>query len=75
MEVNEGKRGLITKNQAGKDRFRVPAFQLIPLSRRLKMWILQWRFARVSKHIRKERAVDYHPDGTGGRMKTQPSEL
>jgi len=76
MEVTKVKEGDAPKIRREKIGFVFQRFNLIPTLTALENVDIAMRFARVSKHIRKERAIELLAQmGLGGRMKHKPSEL
>ncbi len=76
MEVTKVKEGDAPKIRREKIGFVFQRFNLIPTLTALENVDIAMRFARVSKHKRKDRAVELLAQmGLGGRMKHKPSEL
>ncbi|HEY9205528.1 MAG TPA: ABC transporter ATP-binding protein [Candidatus Methanoperedens sp.] len=76
MEVTKVKEGDAPKIRREKIGFVFQRFNLIPTLTALENVDIAMRFARVSKHKRKERAIELLTQmGLGGRMKHKPSEL
>lgn len=76
MEVTKVKEGDAPKIRREKIGFVFQRFNLIPTLTALENVDIAMRFARVSKHKRKERAVELLTQmGLEGRMKHKPSEL
>lgn len=76
MEVTKAKEGDAPKIRREKIGFVFQRFNLIPTLTALENVDIAMRFARVSKHKRKERAAELLTQmGLGGRMKHRPSEL
>ncbi len=76
MEVTKVKEGDAPKIRREKIGFVFQRFNLIPTLSALENVDIAMRFARVSKHERKERAIKLLTQmGLGERMKHKPSEL
>ncbi|NJD77880.1 MAG: ABC transporter ATP-binding protein [Candidatus Methanoperedens sp.] len=76
MEVTKAKEGDAPKIRREKIGFVFQRFNLIPTLTALENVDIAMRFARVSKHKRKERSVELLTQmGLEGRMKHKPSEL
>ncbi len=76
MEVTKVREGDAPKIRREKIGFVFQRFNLIPTLTALENVDIAMRFARVSKHGRKERAIELLTQmGLSGRMKHKPSEL